>query len=735
MTATLAAPSTAAAPARPGRPLLPLLALIAAVDLLVLAASVGPLPGVALLAVLVVLPGWLLVRRLGYTPVNAAARAVVTVAASLAVLLVVGLLVDVACLAVHLRLSTWPLVAGLDLALLGLGWNRPPGRADLPAPPEWRTVGTILAGLALPALAWAGARLLDGGGSPGLALAAAVAAVAALLAVVLGAPRLTDAAAVYLLSCVAAALILSFSTRGNYLVGYDVQQEFSAFAHMRAAGVWRPVSTGSADDAYRAMLSITVLPQLFAELCHLAPLTVFRVVLPLALLLVPATAFGLARAHASRRVAAAVATLPLLLPAYVSQLPAVTRQAVALAVFGALLLVLFDGTGGRRRTVLLCVLGTGMVLSHYTTSYLAVGILGATWLLVTLRRRRLTGPRAVPTAAVAWLLGFCVLWNVGVTGSATNVRDAATNGASSAGGGAVGKNWLQATVPSSLTPAGYAQRATDEIQARYPWMTHYPAVQTDPYPPADPAAIPAGRPVPGLSTVVSVATPVVNELAILAIVAAVGLALWGVRRRRDLAIELPLAALVTLAVTAVGRVSGTAIASYNADRLYLQSMMLFAVPLAALAARLPRSRTIYVAAALVMALNATQTSVYLTGKAPGINLAGTGEAAERYLYSDTDVATARWLAGHTPAGALIFADRYGELPLWQGAGLDRSVFTTLAPTAVDTRGYVYLTHVNVVDARARGAVGTTITTYRTPLDFYDATKDLIYSTGTTRVYR
>lgn len=711
---------------------------VAGLDLLILAAPAGPLPRVLLLAVLIGLPGWLLLRWCGFRAGNVATQAVVTVAASLSILLLVGLAVDLVA-----PLRTVPLAVGLSLAVGVLALGAARVRDPIPLP-DWRSAGVALGGLALPVLAVAGARALDNGAPPALAIVAALAAGAVLVGTVVLARRLGDGVVVFLLCCAAAALVLSFSTRGNYLVGYDVQQEFSAFSHVHAAARWVPTSTGSADDAYRAMLSITVLPQLLVALCHVAPLTVFRVVLPLTLVLVPATVFGLCRGYASRRVAAAVAVLPVLLPQFVSELPAVTRQAVALGIFGGLLILVYEaGARSRTRTALACLLGTGVVLSHYTTSYLAVLILGAGWLATTLVRllRKGEGPCAVPWVAVVWLVGACVVWNVVVTDSVTNVRQAAssTTTVASAPTGSAAQRWLNATVPSSLTPTQYEQLVTEEYKAQYPWMQQYPAVQTDPYPlRAASAGDPGRRGVPLLGKAYALANPAVSQLTIVAVVAGVAMSLWLVRRRRDRELELPLAAAVTLAVTAVGRVSGTAIASYNADRLYLQSMLLFGVPLALLASVGSRPRlklAVFGGVVLVMFLNCTGLSAYVTGRAPSTNLANTGEAAERYLYSDTDVVTARWLASTTPHGALIFTDRYGELPAWQGAGIDRSLFTTLAPTAVDTRGYVFLTHVNVRDGRARGAVGTTVDTMSTPTDFYDATKDLIYSTGATRVYR
>jgi hypothetical protein len=64
-------------------------------------------------------------------------------------------------------------------------------------------------------------------------------------------------------------------------------------------------------------------------------------------------------------------------------------------------------------------------------------------------------------------------------------------------------------------------------------------------------------------------TLVLVPAVILAVVLAVAVFAWSVHHIRDSRVELPILAAVTLLLTALGRVSGTVIASYNTERLYL----------------------------------------------------------------------------------------------------------------------------------------------------------------------
>jgi uncharacterized membrane protein len=741
------------------RPVVLGFAALAGANALLWLAGDHPSVTIAATAALLVIPGWLALRWCGYRASSPAAAAVVTVAISVTILMVVALLMNQVgwWVGIDRPLSRGWLLLAVDvaMALLLLGGLRGPGPRL--SPPNWGQIGFVAACLLVPALALAGAARLTNTGSPALAIVGCLAAGAALLTGFAGARRFGDGRLSLLLAAATAGLVLSFSTRGHYLFGYDVQQEFGTFSHVHAAGIWHPAPRGAADAAYQAMASITVLPQLFVEVCGLTALDVFRVLLPLMVVLVPVAVFSLVRRFGPPRVAFGVAVVLALMPQLVSQLPAVTRQAVALLIFGALLLALFDpGGGGRRvRMVVAVALATGLVLSHYTTTYLALVMLAVTWVVARLVRLvahgRPPGPPVVSFVLVAWLAGFCVFWNVLVTDSVSNVHQFAvgTAGAgvrilpANSADASLVERWVNAPVPAVVGGPEYSDLVAREYQVRHPWMEHYDADLVASAPLQTDRVQGLEGPAPMLGHLLDLAVVAVNQTLVVAIVLAVVGLLWSVRRSRDARLEVALAAGGDVVVRAPGRISGTAIQSYNAERLYLQSFMVFSVALALLitvrVGTRRRSFSLRVAAlagaGVVLFLSTTQVAVSVLGGDPSPNVAERGEAAERYVYTDTDIEVARWLDRSAPAGALVFVDRYAVLPMWNSTSRDSGIFTTLAPSAVDPKGYVMFTHTNVIHGRARGLVGRSMGIFRAPIPFYDENKNLIYSTASTRVYR
>jgi hypothetical protein len=119
-----------------------------------------------------------------------------------------------------------------------------------------------------------------------------------------------------------------------------------------------------------------------------------------------------------------------------------------------------------------------------------------------------------------------------------------------------------------------------------------------------------------------------------------------------------------------------------------------------------------------------------------VNLVNAGESYERFAVSDVEVATARWIAAHREAGALVYTDRYGKLRLWSATSIPkRSLIDVLTPGTLDPQAYVFATEANVRARHARGALGQDFALYAFPRAFLDSQKAVVYSTGKTLVYR
>ncbi len=131
-----------------------------------------------------------------------------------------------------------------------------------------------------------------------------------------------------------------------------------------------------ADDAYGAMLSLTLIPASLHGLAGLSAAVILKVVYPVFLALFPVCVFLIARRVVSMRAAYVAGLVIVAQAAFVQQLPAIARQEMALLEFAALLAVLTDRQlASSTRRWLLSIFAVGLVVSHYSTAYATIALL------------------------------------------------------------------------------------------------------------------------------------------------------------------------------------------------------------------------------------------------------------------------------------------------------------------------------------------------------------------------
>ena len=143
-------------------------------------------------------------------------------------------------------------------------------------------------------------------------------------------------------------------------------------------------------------VSHPVTPAVLAQATGLSGVTVFKVVLQLAFALVPAIVYLVSRRFVPRRLALTGVVFLMAFPAFSTDMPYLVRQEVAFLFVGLLLLAgtqWLAGSSPRVQRVLVVTFGAGVVLAHYSTTYLlllgllaGLLLLGGAWLATVTRR-------------------------------------------------------------------------------------------------------------------------------------------------------------------------------------------------------------------------------------------------------------------------------------------------------------------------------------------------------------
>jgi uncharacterized membrane protein len=411
--------------------------------------------------------------------------------------------------------------------------------------------------------------------------------------------------------------------------------------------------------------------------------------------------------------------------------------------------------GARRQATIGTVLAA-LVVSHYSTSYVAVVTLSSTWLIYgTLRvlahRRRRAVALAVPAISLLTVVlgvAMVVAWDAGITNSSSNVTkflsslaDKGVQVLPNAKGGSVIDRYLNGNVGGSVSPQQFYDRAEQESRATQPWLNPFPLAVTRQYPAqVAPGALELPALVPSSTSVDTDAGTALDEL-FLGLTAG-GVVLAVLRQRKwpqSVPLEATLLLVAFLGFVGLIRLSGTVAGSYNTDRAQLQAAIVLAVALGLavewIGARIRAGPALVVAALLVLLFNGTGENVVVTGGDAPVSLANAGTAYDYFVISDGEVSAARWLIATAGPHPAIYTDEYGILRIWDATGYVGLPQTWLTPVTIAQYAWVYAPAYSVVDGRAYGGVDGQSTAYGFPARFLGAVDNLVYSDPTARVYQ
>ncbi len=733
---------------RPGwlRAGLPLLGLALIGGLLPLRSSWAA--SVVLILLGFTVPGVLLLRALRVPGAALLEFPIYVPAASLAVMIASGLLIDLVgpSLGVHRPLSgTTPAIAILGVS--GLLWIVGLASRDA-ARIRWQSLldqPVCLVPLILPLVAAAGSIVLSAGRGTTLAAVGQVLVAVSLFGCLALSGRLSRAQVAMTLFACALAAEWAFSLRGQEIVGFDITTETLIAQHIHASGVW---NSNHARDAYDAMLSLTVLPSALTSLTGCSTLIIFKVLYPVLTALLPVSVFLIGERFLRRSFAAGAASLLVVQSYFFELMPQIAREEIALIFFAALLAALLDE---RMRTwsrlTLVTLLGAGMVVSHYSTTYLSVPIVVVSVLafLVVFKWRAMGRWAPALLCAAVTLIGGSTLWYGAVTHSSSNLTSFSS--ALSKNGldllpntkGGIINSYLNGTQGRSLEGPAYESAAVRDFRKRSAYI-HPLAAASDPRYTLQAARVPTPRQrFDPLSDILRWFSTIFGELMLL--LGVLGSLTMVLRRRpeRPIVRRIGILAIGTLGVLALIRVSATVAANYNQTRALAQSLILLALPAAWLTERIfLRLGRLRVAAGLLLTLCITMMFAFqssltplLTGGGRLLNLSQTGEDAERDLISPAELAGATW-ATTSSKRTLLYADRYGQLRFSLTTGV--VALQQVTPQTIDRHAWVYGTRTNVRLGRARGQAGSDYATYAWPDPFLNTYFDTVYTNGDSKVY-
>lgn len=705
-----------------------------------------------MIPLLLIIPGVVLLRAMRISGATIVDSPYYIPAASILMLTGSGLAIDLIgpVIGISTPLRSAPLLVTLEILCIGLLISARNASPETRIPWDVLNQTTTLAWpLALPLLGAAGALRLNSGHSDSVAVIAIALVITTLVVVFLRAPRYDDALLGVVIFAAGLALMWSFSLRGDSVYGFDISSEYYSMSQTVTSGVWHVSHT---NDAYGAMLSLTVLPAELHELSGVQTLFIFKVVYPVIGAMFPAGVFWLARRLLAGRWAFIAAALIIMQQIFFQELTALARQEVATFLLMTLIGVLVDTALAKHRLsqwVFVCLLSLGVVLSHYSTAYLAIALFG----LAVLFHWVLSWIRSMPRVTGAVVLAFAVstvgaiVWYGLITHSTSNisrfVQSANSKGISLLPnhGGNLLSTYLNGETAQSLSPSQYQSYIRNYYKQKFPFIIPLPNASDPQY---DLKA--ANNPVPPVrlasaSSALNLANLLVQQSV--NILAGIGsLVLVTRRRTHSIATPVGLFCLAAVIMITLMRLSGTIAHAYSPQRAFMQLLIVLGIAICGIfqqvGTKYRRTRPwilVISSASLIIALiSSTGFSLVFLGGAPLSNLANNGIDYQRFVANAQDLAAGAWVLKEAPPSQIIEADQYGELRLVTMAGERNGMIGDITPETTDQHAWVYATRANLADNIVQAETGAYNQTYAFPGKFLNANFNVVYTNGTSEVF-
>lgn len=582
--------------------------------------------------------------------------------------------------------------------------------------------------------------------------------------------KLSSPIVALILYSIALTVIIMGAGRGAFLSGTDVSKEYYLFSLTQQVGHWSP---SLYHDAYNACLSINLLPIMLQAITKLSDQSIFRVLIPSLYALLPVGVYALLRGryNSNQKIAFTGSIFFIAQQVFVNWAAVPIRQMICLLFFNALLLAIFSKRSLPRagRAILVLLFGISMILSHYSTTYMALGLLITAWLInrllyfvdVRIKHQKvnfeapiLGAPLLVVLVAAAWI------WYTPITHTSNNITHLAKNAIAQIREGNLN---IFASDAHSEQSSFFDQfnldakpRTTDQIWSGYLQSTHdkYNGIAILPLVEQKQAIMPIHQATPivdfnvpeKLGKAVIFSNQMLSKLshAFIGIGLLLGVWLLWLRRRggHEFAVYGTAAATMLVLVAVVPYASIT----YDLGRTSQQMLPLLVIPTitggVTVLRVISRQRfsqqtaiTLLGVGFGIMFLFATGWITQLTGGVPANKLLNNSGTQYKAATKTGELVAANWLSGNYDKTSRVYAGYYARNRLWAG-GIDRpNFYNDLLPWTIDKYAYVYQDSDEIKTGFTTTYYNGSFVNYQYPTSLLSAKKNLIYSNGQTNIYK
>ena len=354
-------------------------------------------------------PGLLLLQILNIKKLDLSLKIVLSIGTSLVILMISGLIFDQVSYAMGLQkpLATFPLTVFFNVVTIGLAlilyFKKEAELFDFnDFKLDAREKAFLILPVLLPLFSLIGIYLMNNTDNNLMVIAVLIAIPLYVVITAIWRKHVTDKIYPIVIVMISLSLMLIIGLRSSHIVGMDQHSEYNLFRLISNNQHWSLIRESDVTSTLSSCLSVTLLPTIFQSYLNIDQEYLYRIILLLITAITPLAVYLITKNYIHNWGAFVASFFFMAQSGFL--LPA-GRTRIAILFFSLLILVFFNKKlGGITKNILLVTFMGGVVISHYSTSYIALMVLLLTWIAMKMVKRFNTGKKQLPDSTAGTLL-------------------------------------------------------------------------------------------------------------------------------------------------------------------------------------------------------------------------------------------------------------------------------------------------------------------------------------------
>ncbi len=714
---------------------------------------------------IILIPGLLIMLCFKIRTVGFWEYLVYTVGLSVAFIMFAGLAVNWTLPALNITdkpLSLWPILICFNIFLLilwfiGIHRNKDLKPFDITVP-KLDTLNNIffIIPMAFPLLSILGAFLLNNHGPNILTMIMLGGIAVYVLFLVIFRKHMDENIWPWALYWMGLALLFMFSMRSWYISGMDINLEYSVFQLTKSNSYW---DISNFNNAYNAMLSITIFPVIYSYIININEMYISKIIFSMIFSIVPIIIFLSLRRYPRLIIPFLASFFFISQPMFIKGTP--NRQEIAFIFFGLMLLVLFTkNLNPTIKKVFFVIFGASMIVSHYSTAYMALFIFLLTYILILIykiyekqkiKKRKIDFSQKsefyLTGALILLLLIFGFLWYNQVTPISNDLIDFADRSISNIGN--IFEEGMQIKDQTILGKLNFLNKENVEkplleynlqIRDKYNIESEKDKFYNINYS-SKIIPITSSKTTNYISPYLDLGRSLFRFLGMVFIIIGF-LGLMFIKINKEISIEIFILVFVFLIILSLIILLPFSSIRYDTGRTYQQSLLWisFLVIFGLFIIFKSKKYDYIIIASLFLIFYFLFLSNFLQYFSGGYNIDigmnNIGYEYDTIYVHREDISSANWLyhfCGEYPKYADAFS--LGKITLSSDPNYKNRVLIDIIPEVISKKSYVYSSYLNVFNRISFRSFKNVVFSFGFPTDFLNDNKNKIYDNGGSEIFR